>query len=157
MREEYSRVFVFISLPGITPAHAGRIKAFKSSFLVVWDHPRACGKNSAKTVWLSKCGGSPPRMREECYSEPRHWSTPRITPAHAGRISTTLSKHNLARDHPRACGKNLTIRICRQRAVGSPPRMREECLIMYKRSLIFRITPAHAGRMIRFMPCFSRL
>ena len=48
---------------GITPAHAGKSMASRSSRLAAWDHPRACGEKQV-IMWLHIIRkGSPPRMR----------------------------------------------------------------------------------------------
>ncbi len=54
---------------GITPAHAG--KTLLGNFLGIspWDHPRACGENLKRLIFLPEVLGSPPRMRGklDCY------------------------------------------------------------------------------------------
>ncbi len=65
-------------------------------------------------------------MREECMEPTFIANDIRITPAHAGRISSFSNKSIWARDHPRACGKNWDY--------------------IQPRKYIKWITPAHAGR-----------
>ena len=48
---------------GITPAHAGKTHRAKSGTTWTWDHPRACGENSAASAQEVRVTGSPPRMR----------------------------------------------------------------------------------------------
>ena len=49
-------------------------------------------------------------------------------------------------DHPRVCGKNTSEAIATKLVMGSPPRMREKRTKDYFFALIFRITPAYAGK-----------
>ena len=85
-------------------------------------------------------------MREEFLIVKCKRDEHRITPAHAGRIPMYLTLFPVLRDHPRACGKNAFCAFGIFRALGSPPRMREESFFKpYARAGI-RITPAHAGR-----------
>ncbi len=106
MREELNKGNTTSSLERITPAHAGRIYFTFVTTGTFKDHPRACGKNLEVPEHLHLRLGSPPRMREEfkrpCFSS----KSPRITPAHAGRIVNQVLRQVGERDHPRACGKN---------------------------------------------------
>ena len=47
-----------------------------------------------------------------------------ITPAHAGKSIFDITKRNLCRDHPRACGEKRGIKRKVVDEMGSPPRMR---------------------------------
>ncbi len=130
---------------GITPAHAGNRRIHLLSDIDPWDHPRACGEQSSYPAVMLSEMGSPPRMRgteaDAVFVEADHG----ITPAHAGnRIGEPLP-HQLARDHPRACGEQLSFLQSTPSSGGSPPRMRGTVgLGSYPLSLA-RITPAHAG------------
>ena len=134
---------------GITPAHAGRIGG--SSRMPNWlqDHPRACGKNPYTHASPNTSAGSPPRMREEYTQTGKHSLLRGITPAHAGRIYKPVHSYSRNRDHPRACGKNVKKRMPAHKIRGSPPRMREEFKYVKKLSVCTRITPAHAGRIVK--------
>ncbi len=69
-----------------------------------------------------------------------------ITPAHAGRRTTSSPSAPFSRDHPRACGEKSFYKSKIESLRGSPPRMRgEDRKTMIFLSLV-RITPAHAGR-----------
>ena len=86
MREECEKERPSDRSFGITPAHAGRIRAGVGAGGGAEDHPRACGKNAA-CAWLTWHKlGSPPRMREECNAGRDAAAVTGITPAHAGRI-----------------------------------------------------------------------
>ena len=65
MREESISAPFNIRNPGITPAHAGRMRKHNGSLRGRRDHPRACGKNRMAKVTADSYQGSPPRMREE--------------------------------------------------------------------------------------------
>ena len=147
MREECVEIVLVVAWRRITPAHAGRIWRFRCFNAGSRDHPRACGKNVFSIASLSIFSGSPPRMREECSRSGMPNMLQRITPAHAGRIHPKWMASALKSDHPRACGKNITARGCRNTSRGSPPRMREEFHNIAVRFSRSRITPAHAGRM----------
>ena len=88
-------------------------------------------------------------MREEYGQRYVSSCNSRITPAHAGRMTCTHSRLTQVRDHPRACGKNLSATVILLTTSGSPPRMREECTYDTAEMTRLRITPAHAGRIIR--------
>ena len=47
----------------ITPADAGKTAVVKQAAAIAWDHPRGCGENSLLQDAMTKCQGSPPRMR----------------------------------------------------------------------------------------------
>ena len=74
-----------------------------------------------------------------------------ITPAHAGRMREPATSGNDYQDHPRACGKNMTLADTAACYLGSPPRMREELYVMRSPPHFTRITPAHAGRIEPFV------
>ena len=126
MREESETASNRHAMTRITPAHAGRMPMSWFAAVLPWDHPRACGKNSA-WHWLTvDFSGSPPRMREEFFPISRSSRNRRITPAHAGRIRLMRFVALQLEDHPRACGKNIRYAACGEYGTGSPPRMREE-------------------------------
>ena len=111
---------------GITPACAGKtmLGIYFSSFSE--DHPRLRGKDLNKTLIHSSKSGSPPLARERpdylaCYSVYRG-----ITPACAGKTSTTFQRSDFVRDHPRLRGKDLAM--------------------VQHHGLYRRITPACAGK-----------
>ena len=85
-------------------------------------------------------------MRGKQKAPDRASSRGRITPAHAGKTALQLLFRNGPADHPRACGENLSERLCQGPEGGSPPRMRGKrlCLLSLLRNP--RITPAHAGK-----------
>ena len=75
----------------------------------------------------------------------------RITPAHAGK-STSHTVHGMrARDHPRACGEKPLVFVSSAANTGSPPRMRGKVLADVFDEFAYRITPAHAGKRVKFL------
>ena len=108
----------------ITPAHAGKtvppiVKSRHNK-----DHPRACGENNPPLRFIVVYLGSPPRMRGKRKDPLTVYSRHRITPAHAGKTYEDVTFNNIAEDHPRACGENLSIHPFHLQYLGSPPRMR---------------------------------
>ena len=70
----------------------------------------------------------------------------RITPAHAGKSLETVLHDLTLRDHPRPCGEKISFCVLQPICWGSPPPMRGKALGNYNTRLIYRITPAHAGK-----------
>ena len=131
---------------GITPAYAG--KSF--SVLVfgphVRDRPRVCGEKSQGTQHGEGGGGSPPRMRGKAQDWLASDKANRITPAHAGKSVMLKILRDTAGDHPRACGEKFLDFYIFHRMEGSPPRMRGKEDLIYRKDVMLRITPAHAGK-----------
>ena len=74
---------------GITPAYAGKRPGNVSGAHNVWDHPRVCGEKR-RSSWCRPCsGGSPPRMRGKVRHADSWCLTFGITPAYAGKRSTS--------------------------------------------------------------------
>ena len=49
-------------------------------------------------------------------------------------------------DHPRSCGKDRAVRPWTKARLGSPPLVRERLFTPFLVALVFRITPARAGK-----------
>ena len=69
-----------------------------------------------------------------------------ITPARAGKSKTSLGKHLVGWDHPRACGEELPKPEENPVLAGSPPRVRGRDQACGLRSDGSGITPARAGK-----------
>ena len=69
----------------ITPACAGKSRAFCRNCVRIWDHPRMCGEKAASAVPFSPMAGSPPHVRGKGRSYMQVDGVPRITPACAGK------------------------------------------------------------------------
>ena len=130
----------------ITPAHAGKTGRCTHAQRRNRDHPRACGENARCMDSWSRMTGSPPRMRGKPLLADFLTDLFGITPAHAGKTCSRLPHFGSPRDHPRACGENVSIHSQNFLHSGSPPRMRGKqsftALILASPG----ITPAHAGK-----------
>ena len=74
----------------------------------------------------------------------------RITPAYAGK-RLALSNQNLVPwDHPRLCGEKIRKKKCVMRNTGSPPPMRGKVVDHKDEVLAAGITPAYAGKSLRY-------
>ena len=69
----------------IIPAHAGQTPIHVIPFMIIPDHPRACGANSAVDRADQMNNGSSPRMRGKQRHQTGNTGTVRIIPAHAGQ------------------------------------------------------------------------
>ena len=116
----------------ITPACAGKTANYLITCLLCRDHPRVCGKNSALIGQKTGFPGSPPRVREKLQTLCLVISGTRITPACAGKTSTSNLILPFEWDHPRVCGKNLLPLKIDCLIPGSPPRVREKHIAVWK-------------------------
>ena len=110
------------------------------------DHPRACGENSFVKFPSKMSLGSPPRVRGKLYLLRDSLDRIGITPARAGKTLPAPVCIRRRRDHPRACGENVTNSGTAGAAVGSPPRVRGKHDLITTRIREIRITPARAGK-----------
>ena len=132
--------------PGITPACAGKSCPLPRRTVSVRDHPRVCGEKRPDWKNEVELVGSPPRVRGKDAIQ-RHPSCGfGITPACAGKSICHESRHDQNWDHPRVCGEKLLSYATRSTIKGSPPRVRGKVPPITKRLLLFRITPACAGK-----------
>ena len=111
---------------GITPACAGKTDQFQYSDMLVQDHPRVCGKNSAFILASFLASGSHPRVREKHECSVIFLQVFRITPACAGKTYPSSWNSQSSWDHTRVCGKNGTGSVNWKRSIGSHPRVREK-------------------------------
>ncbi len=74
----------------------------------------------------------------------------RITPAGAGKTGFESSCFGHWQDHPRRCGENLSLYLFRCSLLGSPPQVRGKLSSFGMVSAPCRITPAGAGKTLRF-------
>ena len=108
----------------ITPADAGKTMCGDCSDLAVGDHPRGCGENDGVPANFDDEAGSPPRMRGKQPPRLRPCAVQRITPADAGKTTSSKTAGRQPWDHPRGCGENAPFLRRTVRRPGSPPRMR---------------------------------
>ena len=90
---------------GITPAYAGKRVIHDRIEWRTQDHPRVCGEKLLLPLFRLLCSGSPPRMRGKDHKATEGPGCTGITPAYAGKSSSSLGGHWTGRDHPRVCGE----------------------------------------------------
>ena len=93
---------------GIIPAYAGSSAGLSSSCPARWDHPRACGEQRPPSWAPLRPAGSSPRMRGADQGRVRQPRRVGIIPAHAGSRWRWTSRTAPSRDHPRACGEQVS-------------------------------------------------
>ena len=130
----------------ITPADAGKTSQFSQVPYILQDHPRGCGENTVALVGEMVTLGSPPRMRGKQNICRYTGYCNGITPADAGKTSTSLKKSRPNKDHPRGCGENTLIIFQQWRNAGSPPQVRGKRAVVCGGIQGRRITPAGAGK-----------
>ena len=89
----------------ITPAYAGKRKTARPFPGAAWDHPRLCGEKYVTIISVKAQAGSPPPMRGKVPKNVYRARSTRITPAYAGKRSTSKPKRSPQQDHPRLCGE----------------------------------------------------
>ena len=130
----------------ITPARAGKTAQKSCLRRSRRDHPRACGENRWMTGDATDDEGSPPRVRGKPGERAHGTGSLRITPARAGKTNSGTPGAAVFKDHPRACGENLSGGGRRSAPFGSPPRVRGKHPLQLLNCPVFRITPARAGK-----------
>ena len=146
VRGKHTEVRLTGVLYGITPARAGKTRGALPRTAANADHPRACGENAGRLVVLWPSVGSPPRVRGKPKRRRSCARRSRITPARAGKTSTSRLLRKCPKDHPRACGENALPSERPLFAQGSPPRVRGKLLFGWQTHYFCRITPARAGK-----------
>ena len=137
------------SIPGITPAYAGKRRWCVPHRSRSGDHPRMCGEKylSAQERRIHK--GSPPRMRGKGVNPCNKRVTVGITPAHAGKRRARRGAGLWSQDHPRTCGEKESSKEKTGQQEGSPPHMRGKVVPSPDIIPANGITPAHAGKSAR--------
>ena len=130
----------------ITPAGAGKRGHRKGVKNGKKDHPRRCGEKLLNYPKEYVELGSPPQVRGKDVQNVRREGDYRITPAGAGKRTSTWTKTPMSGDHPRRCGeKPLRIRLVFP-LLGSPPQVRGKGCSSSGLILLKGITPAGAGK-----------
>ena len=80
-----------------------------------------------------------------------------ITPAYAGKRSTSLTFSQGYWDHPRVCGEKPDRILWEHWKEGSPPRMRGKVSKRFFLGAAYRITPAYAGKSSSKCPFFRAI
>ena len=131
MRERPANVGDGTDALRITPAYAGKTSGTSRTGDKHQDHPRVCGKDCVIRLFWFRC----------------LW----ITPAYAGKTKRGRSRSGTLRDHPRVCGKDTDVSGASNFSRGSPPRMRERLQFFQSFQPFQRITPAYAGKTIKYL------
>ena len=124
VRGAVHRKAIIKRLAGIIPARAGSSAKISLGRRLRRDHPRACGEQFLSNFLRKSSMGSSPRVRG---AEARHavdGVAVGIIPARAGSRSCHRRRPRHARDHPRACGEQLSRRGRHAVETGSSPRVR---------------------------------
>ena len=130
----------------ITPACAGKTSPMKSSRKLERDHPRMRGEDGSDRFPCGRVEGSPPHARGRLPARPVAGRRPRITPACAGKTSSTAGKPNCQTDHPRMRGEDRSVPCWTCTRCGSPPHARGRHLGLGNAAANAGITPACAGK-----------
>ena len=93
---------------GITPACAGKTRAWHTGRATKRDHPRVCGENPRSIIGLAIGLGSPPRVRGKPDALLMKGGMDGITPACAGKTHALAPLPAGLPDHPRVCGENTS-------------------------------------------------
>ena len=130
----------------ITPAWAGKRALIGAQFFQLGDHPRVGGEKPSQKGCGSCPAGSPPRGRGKGPCLCRCSARDGITPARAGKSTSSGPAAASSRDHPRMGGEKRLhdASFCRVR--GSPPRGRGKVSNGFCAARPDRITPAWAGK-----------
>ena len=136
----------------ITPAWAGKRSTALWPGVTAWDHPRVGGEKLDFATTPVRTLGSPPRGRGKAPPVKMKPSTPRITPAWAGKRGQYRRPGRAHRDHPRVGGEKYNSSVERNHKRGSPPRGRGKVGFLPAQSLDIGITPAWAGKSISKRP-----
>ena len=131
---------------GITPAWAGKSYTCCYASPLDTDHPRVGGEKGSYRWVIKSVKGSPPRGRGKALNFGCLICNLRITPALAGKSTSSGPAAASGRDHPRVGGEKRTISGWSTKYWGSPPRGRGKVSrTRFKRDQN-RITPAWAGK-----------
>ena len=146
MRGKGGFLFHVVFQLGITPACAGKRDHVSIMLKAFGDHPRMCGEKGAEKASSTAIGGLPPRMRGKVLAGTGLCSRHGITPAYAGKSAARHRPCAESKDHPRVCGEKSQCIGTHTARKGSPPRMRGKVSALPAASMVYRITPAYAGK-----------
>ena len=126
MRGKEYRRYLRRNERGITPAYAGKSLHDACQIIFSQDHPRLCGEKTRPQYNQFPNTGSPPPMR--------------------GKVAPWSGRIPPFQDHPRLCGEKQAVLKPTIKRRGSPPPMRGKVILVCNLMLVFRITPAYAGK-----------
>ena len=136
----------YIAYSGSPPHTRGKVRSIHGLHISARDHPRTRGEKTLLTASFVLAAGSPPHTRGKADSELPPTSVGGITPAHAGKRSSTIRDVSRASDHPRTRGEKKWIQNQNRQDGGSPPHTRGKVFMDCISVQVRRITPAHAGK-----------
>ena len=110
------------------------------------DHPRRCGENVVAFSTTPLIVGSPPQVRGKLSAVCTYPADIGITPAGAGKTSSTTQDLSEEKDHPRRCVENILSLLENLQHLGSPPQVRGKLHTAAAEQTFARITPAGAGK-----------
>ena len=129
----------------IIPARAGPTRHADHMVSTLADHPRSCGANSARAIYMLVVSGSSPLVRGQQGSTRVIERQHRIIPARAGPTALSVAARKFSADHPRSCGANDDRAGGRSTIIGSSPLVRGQQTDSIRDSYDKRIIPARAG------------
>ena len=136
----------------ITPAQAGKSRRCCLPGSPRRDHPRVGGEKYFWCALPSTAAGSPPRGRGKALNFGCLICNLRITPALAGKSTSSGPAAASGRDHPRVGGEKRTISGWSTKYWGSPPRGRGKEGALQSGKHRHGITPAWAGKSLASQP-----
>ena len=95
--------------PGLIPAHAGKTRRSRRTWLSSGAHPRSRGENQAAYATLKDYRGSSPLTRGKRVPARAGRQQARLIPAHAGKTHARHVAGHTPRAHPRSRGENSYI------------------------------------------------
>ena len=131
---------------GITPACAGKTRPAMDAYPSMSDHPRMRGEDESGEDVKPNAAGSPPHARGRPFGSLVRVGDRGITPACAGKTTTSHVCPSKRTDHPRMRGEDLSIRCVWLEGLGSPPHARGRLLPRRSATPEAGITPACAGK-----------
>ena len=144
--ENCARPVVAETPAGSSPRVRGKRPAHSLCTITRLAHPRVCGENMMDNDSIGRKSGSSPRVRGKRLSSASDRSQSRLIPACAGKTSLRGRNSNGRRAHPRVCGENCVLTICRVRKRGSSPRVRGKHNSIRSERKPNRLIPACAGK-----------
>ena len=139
-------MILHIRAKGITPAWAGKSLLCLALPGFPRDHPRVGGEKSSLASMLWAVWGSPPRGRGKVSCTYTAICSKGITPAWAGKRSSSNVPGQVYWDHPRVGGEKLALSPLLDVLKGSPPRGRGKDHVAEVIAHGTGITPAWAGK-----------
>ena len=136
---------------GITPAYAGKRLWCRGHSAPGQDYPRICGEKFRAYAMIWQEWGSPPHMRGKAAKVLGAAASTGITPAYAGKSSVHSQFRTNRRDYPRVCGEKIVVSRTWCSRSGLPPHMRGKASAGGRAFLLYRITPAYAGKRRRWV------